>query len=88
MTRSPALLGASLAPKATAIAGYYLFDTGGNFTSMVGAAIGIDIGSMLANFNATRDNEIAVPNMSNTYVGLQSLCWDRDCVCVAAVPFA
>ena len=74
MTRLPALLGASLAPKATAIAGYYLFDTGGNFTSMVGAAIGINIDSMLANFNATRDNEIAVRKMSNTHVGLQSLC--------------
>ena len=60
MTRLPALLGPDLADKATAIAGYYLFDTGGNFTDVVQTAVGIDIPGMLANFNATRDNEIAV----------------------------
>ena len=60
MTRLPALLGPDLADKATAIAGYYLFDIGGNFTDVVQAAVGIDIPGMLANFNTTRDNEIAV----------------------------
>ena len=60
MTRLPALLGPDLASKATAIAGYYLFDMGGSFTDVVEAAVGIDIPSMLASFNATRDNEIAV----------------------------
>ena len=58
MTRLPALLGPALASKATAIAGYYLFDEGGSFANMVQAAVGIDIPGMLANFNATRDDEI------------------------------
>lgn len=60
MTRLPALLGPDLASKASAIAGYYLFDTGGSFTDVVQAAVGIDIPGMLASFNATRDDKIAV----------------------------
>ena len=60
MTRLPVLLGPSMANEATAIAEYYLFDTGGSFTDMLQAAVGINIPGMLANFNATRDTEIAV----------------------------
>lgn len=60
MTLVLPMLGANLAPEATAIAEFYLFDTGGNFTSMVKTALGVDIDGMLASFNATRDSEIAV----------------------------
>jgi len=59
-TLVPPLLGGSLGPEAAAIADYYLFDAGGNFTSVVKTALGVDIDSMLASFNATRDSEIAV----------------------------
>lgn len=46
--------------QADALVNYYLYDSGGNITSLINSTLGLDLDSTLANINSTKAKAIQV----------------------------